>query len=546
MSSPNHTPLEQLLRLDQHSPDFHDRISNVLYGKEYQAWIRGMRSDEAKKLIEYFDKALDNLDYSSSGFRKCLRELRHICSSRRILPTSCYISSKLLLINRYPFGSGGFGDVYEGTLNGAKICIKRPREYATDDPQERQKSFYREAVVWNRLKHKNIVTLLGVTMAPFQLISEWMPHGDLITHIQGNPTTNLLDLLCDIAEGLDYLHSRNVVHGDLKGPNVLIDADGHARLTDFGLTTITQNLDSIRSVSGDIGHSARWAPPEILKEEEKHSKEGDVFSFAMVMIEIFTGAVPFSQMLCTSATLAIMGGMRPPLPTHPAFTSDLATLMQHCWSQDFHLRPDVVEILKVLGRIAPRTTNPYIHGITSSTLLGPQSIVSGFLTPGATSKNPPPQNQTSITPRSDQQNSSTSNINGGSRVASRDSSRRTTDRNRSQRGQPNGQITRGPSRRSTPRSNPSSTQTDPQQFDYNGPRNGNGQVTGARMSSPDAPDIPGHRNTSRSDVSGKGSRTSWVFVGDDEPESIVEPNHRKKHGLWSGLKKTLCLGARGH
>ena len=69
-------------------------------------------------------------------------------------------------------------------------------------------------------------------------------------------------------------------------PNILVDAAGHARITDFGLATVTQNLDSIRSASGDHGHTARWTAPEILSEEGTYSKEADVFSFAMVAIEV--------------------------------------------------------------------------------------------------------------------------------------------------------------------------------------------------------------------------------------------------------------------
>ena len=69
-------------------------------------------------------------------------------------------------------------------------------------------------------------------------------------------------------------------------PNILVDAASHARITDFGLATVTQNLDSIRSASGDHGHTARWTAPEILSEEGSYSKEADVFSFAMVAIEV--------------------------------------------------------------------------------------------------------------------------------------------------------------------------------------------------------------------------------------------------------------------
>ena len=108
--------------------------------------------------------------------------------------------------------------------------------------------------------------------------------------------------LCDVAEGLHFLHLHNVVHGDLKGvcwskscfsivligpqANILVDGECHARITDFGLTTVTQNVDSIRSNSGDRAHTVRWTAPEILMDEGIYSKEADVFSFAMVMVEV--------------------------------------------------------------------------------------------------------------------------------------------------------------------------------------------------------------------------------------------------------------------
>jgi len=65
-----------------------------------------------------------------------------------------------------------------------------------------------------------------------------------------------------------------------------MDAANHPRITNFGLATVTRNLDSVRDTSGDWGHGTRWTPPEILKEEGTYSKEADVFSFAMVMIEV--------------------------------------------------------------------------------------------------------------------------------------------------------------------------------------------------------------------------------------------------------------------
>ena len=69
--------------------------------------------------------------------------------------------------------------------------------------------------------------------------------------------------------------------------NILVDASGHARITGFGLATVTQNFDSIRSTSNHQGHAARCTAPEILNEEGTYSKEADVFALAMVMIEVF-------------------------------------------------------------------------------------------------------------------------------------------------------------------------------------------------------------------------------------------------------------------
>lgn len=87
--------------------------------------------------------------------------------------------------------------------------------------------------MWKRLRHPNIVSFKGVTFEPLQLVSEWMPGGELREYIKNNRHQNIIKLvsqfprtpiyasscpqLLDIAKGLGYLHSHNVIHGDLKG-----------------------------------------------------------------------------------------------------------------------------------------------------------------------------------------------------------------------------------------------------------------------------------------------------------------------------------------
>ena len=65
-----------------------------------------------------------------------------------------------------------------------------------------------------------------------------------------------------------------------------MDATGHARITDFGLAIVTQDLDSVRNASVERGQSVQWIAPEILDNRGTYSKEADVFSFAGVAIEV--------------------------------------------------------------------------------------------------------------------------------------------------------------------------------------------------------------------------------------------------------------------
>ena len=82
-------------------------------------------------------QALSSLDPTSPAFRKCLRELRNISGTRWILPTSYTLPLSVVSVGRQPVASGGSGrDIYEGSLNGLKICVKRVRIYSKDGPKK--------------------------------------------------------------------------------------------------------------------------------------------------------------------------------------------------------------------------------------------------------------------------------------------------------------------------------------------------------------------------------------------------------------------------
>ena len=164
-----------------------------------------------------------------------------------------------------------------------------------------------------------------------------------------------------------------------------MDANGCARVTDFGFVTIARGLNSIRNASVEYVHGVQWIAPEILDGRGKYSKEGDIFSLAMVTVEvphgrsahwalthfdsvstqIFTGTFPFEDSLPSATALAILDGKRPPQPSHPTFTNLLWRLTQRCWNQEAHLRPQVSEVLQVLRSLCVSTPEDAFVGLTS-------------------------------------------------------------------------------------------------------------------------------------------------------------------------------------
>lgn len=117
--------------------------------------------------------------------------------------------------------------------------------------------------MWRTLDHPNVLPFYGVTYIGRHLysvslqssiyrpdtnrvqVSPWMECGTSISFVQKFPQTDVLKLLSEISEGLAYLHSLGIIHGDLRGANVLI-SDGVARLSDFGLSNFLETVSGIR------------------------------------------------------------------------------------------------------------------------------------------------------------------------------------------------------------------------------------------------------------------------------------------------------------
>ncbi|CAN1282699.1 Probable L-type lectin-domain containing receptor kinase I.5 [Linum perenne] len=196
-------------------------------------------------------------------------------------------------------GVGGFGKVYKGVLpkSGMEIAVKR----VNHDSRQGMKEFVAEIVSIGRLRHRNLVQLLGYCRRKGELllVYDYMPNGSLdkvLFSSEENPTT--LDwpqrqrIIRGVASALLYLHEeweQVVIHRDIKASNVLLDADLNGRLGDFGLARLHDHGTNSHTtqVAGTVGYLA----PELTR-LGKATTSTDVFAFGVFMLEVACGRRP--------------------------------------------------------------------------------------------------------------------------------------------------------------------------------------------------------------------------------------------------------------
>lgn len=183
---------------------------------------------------------------------------------------------------------GGFGEIFRGTWRrGTPVVIK-----SITDANTSQQLFLHEIKVWYPLKHTHVIRLWGAFDGGKRyFVCEDATNGTLIEYLKAHAVTlsakklrNLAwELLHQSALGLQYCHDRNVVHNDLKCDNILVGADGKAKLSDFGLSSMPGVADLTFKKVERMG-AVDWKAPEYFK-GGKPSFESDIYSFAMCIVE---------------------------------------------------------------------------------------------------------------------------------------------------------------------------------------------------------------------------------------------------------------------
>jgi len=255
--------------------------------------------------------------------------------------------------------------------------MKRPRFWAHDGAtaEEDRKYFKREGKAWSLLGHPNILPFCGVIeiTSDMYLVSPWIAYGDAwgfltarLKYLELPPNERNehpghlvynryreFDIVLGLARGLAYLHSKEIVHGDVKSQNVLLETNLNPLLCDFGMTKL---LDGDYSASSSAllngSGSLRWLAPELMTGSgQLKRKESDLYAFSMTITEILTGQTPFPGLNYFYLANQVISGTRPQSQPREREGQDFDMLWkvaETCWDSDPTKRPSANAVVATL------------------------------------------------------------------------------------------------------------------------------------------------------------------------------------------------------
>ncbi|QRV90158.1 Tyrosine kinase specific for activated [Ceratobasidium sp. AG-Ba] len=291
------------------------------------------------------------------------------------------LTSKLnsLSITSRPIASGGFGDVYQGELlDGTRVAIKTLRLPASYDPEESVgkllKRAARELYVWSKCQHINVLPLLGLVEFNSQLrmVSLWIDNGNLPSYIARHSDLDRHALSIQVCEGLVYLHNIGIVHGDLKGSNVLVSDEGIPMINDFG-NAVHHGTLMIADTTQKNWNTPQWTAPEVMDERQTgNTREADVYSLGMTILETITGKTPYHEKksihaiyLAKAVTKEVSAQPEEYIPSSTQYGRSLWSLLNHCWAYEPNHRPNASGVVMEMRRLgSDNQTKPIGQGRT--------------------------------------------------------------------------------------------------------------------------------------------------------------------------------------
>ena len=234
-----------------------------------------------------------------------------------------------------------------------EVAMKRLKKDCPIAPNAQEAYFHREARCLQKLKHPNILQFFGLIWQPdfHALIVEYMINDNLQNFLKKFRLNTYIKakLLCDVAQGVSYLHllPKRIIHNDLKAANVLISQDIVAKVGDFSLADWTPYTTELYNENQEklCGATMTHQSPERWLNINYVTTKSDVYSFGIMMWEVYSGKVPFAKEKADFIKSAVITGQRPDKQRLKNMPIVLKELMERCWHQEEHERPDMEMVL---------------------------------------------------------------------------------------------------------------------------------------------------------------------------------------------------------
>ncbi|KAK8340057.1 hypothetical protein V6Z11_A08G077200 [Gossypium hirsutum] len=279
---------------------------------------------------------------------------------------------------RYVIAHGTYGTVYRGVYDTQDVAVK-VLDWGEDgiatvaEAAALRASFRQEVAVWHKLDNPNVTKFIGASMGTSNLkiptkdgisennnslparaccvVVEYLPGGTLKNFLIRNRRKKLalkvvIQIALDLSRGLSYLHSKKIVHRDVKTENMLLDAHRTVKIADFGVARVeAQNPRDMTGETGTLGYMA----PEVL-DGKPYNRKCDVYSFGICLWEIYCCDMPYADLSFAEVSSAVVcQNLRPEIPR--CCPSSLASIIRKCWDAHPERRPDMDEVVRLLEAV---------------------------------------------------------------------------------------------------------------------------------------------------------------------------------------------------
>ncbi|KAG7382670.1 Leucine-rich repeat serine/threonine-protein kinase 2 [Phytophthora pseudosyringae] len=247
-------------------------------------------------------------------------------------------------------GQGSSGKVYRAKWAFIDVVVK---EICVVNTQQ----FMQEVTTWCDLRHLYVVQFYGANYRnePCFIVSKHASQGELVPYLtktKGKGETAVWRKLREAAVGLWYLHQQDIVHGDLRGDNIVVSSDGTAMLTDFGLSFSEFGPSPLDNVGDKLG-SMQWRAPEFVRmPEEKLTCKSDIFSLGMCIIQAVTGDIPWGKNLLPEKIREIYRSGEFRIDRPAELEADQWRLVERMIAFNPYCRPNMDEVVSTLEKFA--------------------------------------------------------------------------------------------------------------------------------------------------------------------------------------------------